>query len=90
MPLLSGRTPARSAAFWAFLLHSAAALWLWFSWGRGSRGGGLFWMDLPLSLAWAGAQGGAFLAASLVAGGLWWALLAAALTAAIGRIVRGR
>ena len=90
MPLLSGRTPARAAALWAFLFHSVAALWLWRSWGEGVRGSVLFWMDLPLSLAWAGAAGARFLVASLLFGGAWWALLAGALTTAVGRIVRGR
>ncbi len=90
MPLLSGRTPARSAALWALLFHSVAALWLWRSWGEGVRGSVLFWMDLPLSLAWAGFSGARFLFASLLLGGAWWALLAGALTTALGRIVRGR
>jgi hypothetical protein len=47
-------------------------------------------MDLPLSFAWAGARGGGFLVASLVVGGLWWALVAAGLALAVGRLVRGR
>ena len=90
MPLVSGRTPARSAALWALLLHTVAALWLWFRWGQGVKGGVLFWMDLPLSLAWAGASGARFLATSLAVGGAWWALLGAGLALAIGRIARRR
>ena len=90
MPLLSGRTPAKAAALWAFLFHTGAALWLWVRWGEGVRGGLLFWMDLPLSFAWAGAAGRSFLAASLLLGGAWWALLAAGLALAVGRISRGR
>lgn len=88
MPLLSGRTPARSAAFWGFLLHTGAALWLWRTWGAAARGGGLFWMDFPLSLIWAGVPGRGFLLASLFGGGLWWAALAAGLALAVGRIAR--
>lgn len=90
MPLLSGSSPARSAARWAFVLHTLAALWLWLRWGQGVRGGVLFWMDLPLSFVWAGATGGRLLATTLLLGGAWWALLAAGLTTAIGRITRGR
>ena len=90
MPLVSGRTPAQAAALWAFLFHAAAALWLWSSWGEGVRSGVLFWMDFPLSLAWAGASGRVFLACALLLGGLWWALVAGGMTAAVGRIARGR
>jgi hypothetical protein len=90
VPLLSGRTPARAAALWAFLFHTAGALWLWLRWGEGVRGGVLFWMDFPLSLAWAGVAGTGFLLASLVLGGAFWAAAAALLTLAVGRIVRGR
>lgn len=90
MPLLSGRSPARAAALWAFVFHTAALGWLWWRWGEGVRGGLAFWMDLPLSFAWAGARGGGFLLASLVVGGLWWALVAAGLALAVGRLVRGR
>ena len=90
MPLLSGRTPARAAALWAFLFHTGAVLWLWARSGAGVRSGLLFWMDLPLSFAWAGAGGRSFLAASLLLGGAWWALLAAGLAAAVGRVTRGR
>ena len=47
-------------------------------------------MDFPLSLAWAGASGRVFLACALLLGGLWWALVAGGMTAAVGRIARGR
>jgi hypothetical protein len=90
MPLFSGRTPARAAALWVFLFHTAAALWLFFSRGAGVRGGVLFWMDFPLSVAWAGAGETSFLAASLLLGGAFWALLAAGLTALVGTIARRR
>jgi hypothetical protein len=90
MPLLSGRTPARAAALWAFLFHAGAALWLWARWGEGVRSGLLFWLDLPLSFAWAGLGGRLFLFASLLFGGLWWALVAAALVWLVGRAARRR
>jgi hypothetical protein len=84
VPLLSGRTPARAAALWAFVLHVFAALWVWWRWGSGVRGGLLFWMDFPLSLAYAGARGAVVLLASLALGGAWWALLAAGLARLVG------
>jgi hypothetical protein len=90
MPLVSGRTPAREVALWAFGLHALAALWVWWRWGTGVRGGLLFWMDFPLSLLYAGARSTALLAASVALGGAWWALVAAGLTVLVGRIARDR
>jgi len=90
MPLVSGRTPAREAALWAFGLHALCAVWVWLRWGSGVRGGLLFWMDFPLSLLFAGLQGKLFLVASVVLGGAWWAFVAAGLTLAVGRVARGR
>jgi hypothetical protein len=90
MPLVSGRSPAREAALWAFGLHALAVLWVALRWGGGVRGGLVFWMDFPLSLAYAGLPGRLFLAASLVLGGAWWAAIAGGLTVAVGRVVRGR
>jgi hypothetical protein len=84
VPLLSGRTPARAAALAAFLLHALAALWVWWRWSAAARGGLLFWMDFPLSLVYAGAHGMMLLAASLVVGSAWWALVAAALARLVG------
>lgn len=88
MPLLSGRTPARTAALWAFGLHALGVLWVWWSWGPGFRGGVLFWMDFPVSLLHTVLTGRLFLAASLLLGGAWWALLAGGLTTLIGRAAR--
>ena len=90
MPLVSGRSPAREVALWAFGLHAIAVAWVWWRWGSGARGGVLFWMDLPLSLTYAGLEGRTFAALSLVAGGLWWATLAAGLTLLVGSSVRDR
>jgi len=85
MPLLSGRTPAREVALWAFGLHALATVWIWARWASGLRGGVLFWMDFPVSLLYAGVRGRLFLLISLVAGGAWWALVAAGLTRLVGR-----
>jgi hypothetical protein len=90
VPLLSGRTPARAAALWAFLFHSAAVVWLHFGWRRGLGGGVLLWMDFPLSLAYGHLTGGAFLAAALAAGGALWAAVAAGLALLFGRAARRR
>jgi hypothetical protein len=89
VPLLSGRTPARAAAMAAFVLHAFAALWVWWRWSAAARGGLLFWMDFPLSVAYAGARGFALLAASVLLGGAWWALVAAALTRLVGSSAHG-
>jgi hypothetical protein len=90
VPLLSGRTPAGAAAFWAFLLHAAGVLWIWWRWSAGLRGGVLLWMDFPASLLFAGLGGTAYLGASLLAGGAWWSLLAWLLTRLIGRSAERR
>ena len=90
MPLVSGRSPAREVALWALGLHTLAVAWVWWRWGSGARGGVLFWMDLPLSLAYAGLAGKLFALVSLLAGGLWWAALAAGLTLLVGQSVRDR
>ncbi len=90
MPLASGRSPAREVALWAFGLHALAVGWVWWRWGTGVRGSVLFWMDLPVSLAYAGLAGKTFAVASLFAGGLWWAALAAGLTRLVGSSVRAR
>lgn len=68
-----------------FLLHTVAVLWIWRSWAGGLRGGWLVWMDLPLSLLYAAVAGRRLLAASLLVGGVEWALIAAGLTYLVGR-----
>lgn len=90
MPLLSGRTPAVATALWAFALHALAVGWVRWKWGPGLRGGVLAWMDFPVSLAYGHLSGGAFLTASILAGGALWAALAAALALLVGRLARGR
>ena len=90
MPLVSGRSPAREVALWAFGLHSLAVAWVWWRWQTAERGSVLFWMDLPVSVAYAGLAGKTFAAVSFLAGGLWWAALAAGLTLLVGSSVRAR
>ncbi len=88
MPLLSGRSPARAAALWAFFFHTLAVAWVLLGWGPGVRGGILLWMDFPVSLAYGHLSGRAFLAGTFLAGGLLWAALAAGLTVLVGRLAR--
>lgn len=90
MPLLSGRSPARATALWAFLLHAAAVAWVARAWGPALRGGVLVWMDFPVSLLYGRLSEGLFLAASVVAGGALWAAVAAGLATIVGRVTRGR
>lgn len=74
----------------AVVLHTAAALSIWASWDPGIRSGWLVWMDLPVSLLFAGARGGAVLAWSLVLGGLWWGVAGALLSALVGALAGRR
>jgi hypothetical protein len=90
MPLLSGRSPARATALWAFVLHAAAVAWVRARWGPALAGGVLVWMDFPVSLVYGWLSGQLFLAASVVAGGALWAAVAAGLATLVGRVTRGR
>lgn len=74
----------------ALLLHTLAVLWIWRTWGLGLRGGWLVWMDLPVSLLYLGARGGALLAFSLLLGGLQWAVVGALLSKLIAVVSSGR
>jgi hypothetical protein len=80
--------PVAVASAGSFLLHTAAVLWLWYSWRSFGRGGVLAWMDFPSSLAYLRPRGGAKLAWSLLLGGLQWALLGAGLSLLVGRSAR--
>lgn len=84
------RTAVRATALLAFVLHAVAVLLVRGEWSAGARGGWITWMDLPVSLLYLDASGGAFLAWSLVLGGLWWALLGAALAFLVGSLSRRR
>lgn len=78
-----------ATAVGAVFLHTVAVLSIWASWGPGVRSGWLLWMDLPVSLLFAEARGGAVLAWSLALGGLWWGVLGALLSALVG-VLAGR
>ncbi len=69
-----------------FLFHTVALGLVWMRWGAGSRGLVLVWMDFPLSLLWLSAQGTRLLLFSLLAGGLWWALLTGLLSSWVGQL----
>lgn len=82
---------ARRRAAWhglvaGFFLHTLAALWIWATWDPGIRASWLVWIDFPSALAYLGATGPRLLVASLLVGGLQWALLAALVTMLVGRL----
>ena len=78
------------AAVGAGVLHTLAVAWIWGTWAVAQRSLWLVWMDLPVSLLYGEAEGGALLAASLLAGGLWWACAGALLSAAVAFVVSRR
>lgn len=78
----------RHAAVAAFLLHLAAALWVWNTWSGFGRGNVLVWMDFPSSLAFLQLRGRWLLAGSVLVGGLEWAVVAGLLTYFLGRSAR--
>jgi len=83
----SGR--AASYAFLAgYLLHTVIAFLVWQTWGDMGRGIVLSWIDFPIALAYVHLDDTPFLTASLLAGGLQWAVIAALLTLFLGRTVR--
>jgi len=83
----SGR--AASYAFLAgFLLHTVIAFLVWRTWSDMFRATVLTWVDFPVSLAYLHLDDTPFLTASLLAGGLQWAVIAALLTLFVGRVVR--
>lgn len=81
------RAPVRAAVI-GFLLHALTAAWAWRTWGYFGRGNVLAWIDFPVSLAYMHRDETALLAASLVAGGLQWAAVAALLTLWVGSALR--
>ena len=70
-------------------LHTLAVLWVWSSWQPMQRSGVVLWADFPLSLLYLGAAGRELLAWSLLAGGLWWGVVAGLLAAVVGRAAPG-
>jgi hypothetical protein len=87
---MSVRLATRRGVVAGFLLHAVAAAWVFAHWGPGLRGGVLAWMDFPVSLAYLGLTGRALLTASLIVGGVWWALLGALFSRALGAVVGPR
>lgn len=88
MPPPEPRPPIRAAAIAGALLHLVAVYLIWRRHGAGTGGLVLFWMDFPVSLAYAGLAGGAYWLASVVAGTALWAAVAALLTLLVGRLAR--
>lgn len=86
---MSPRRLALRAFVAGFVLHTLA-LYSGLGWGAGSRGLVLVWMDFPLSLLWLQADSDRMFWLSLVFGGLWWGVLTALLSRAIGRLTAGR
>lgn len=82
-----GQRTVAIGAVAGFVLHAVAILWGYRTWGFG-RGGGITWLDFPASLLYLQMADERQLAASLLAGGLQWALIAALLTWFLGRAVR--
>lgn len=84
-----GRRAVLRAVAAVLLLHTAFAVWIWYSWGQFGRDTILVWMDFPASLIYLDRADATFLAGSLLLGGLQWGLLAALLTWIVGRSARG-
>lgn len=86
--------PSGRAAWYAFLagylLHTVTAVLVWRTWGDVGRGMVLTWIDFPISFAYVHLDDSPFLTASLLAGGLQWAVIAALLTLFLGKTVRRR
>jgi hypothetical protein len=70
------------------VLHTVTVLWVWKTWGYFGRGNVLAWLDFPVSLAYLQLDDTPLLVWSLIAGGLQWAAIAAALTWLVGRSAR--
>jgi hypothetical protein len=85
LPVLRRRA-VRGGLLAGLLLHSAAVAVVWRGWELGMRSVVLVWMDFPVSLLYLGFAGHRLLASSLVAGGVWWALLGALLSHWVGRV----
>jgi hypothetical protein len=86
----TSRRAAGEAAVIGVLLHTATALWVWWTWGFFGRGNVIAWLDFPASLGYMHLDGGWFLGWSLVAGGLQWGAIAALLALLVGRAARRR
>jgi len=88
VPPTEPRPPALAAAIAGALLHLVAVALVWRRHGSGTGGLVVFWMDFPVSLAYAGLAGRAYWLASAIAGTALWAGAAAMLTLLVGRLAR--
>lgn len=93
VPPATRRRPIRrrillACALIAAALHTLAALWLWRGTDPGLRGGALVWIDLPVSLLYLHQVGSRLLRWSLLAGGLWWALIGTVAAWLVGRVAK--
>lgn len=82
------RRAAVTAVTLGVALHTLTVLWAWRTWGYFGRGNVLAWLDFPVSLAYLQLDGHPLLFWSLVAGGVQWGVIAAALTWLVGRSAR--
>ncbi len=87
---LPGRRAAAAAALAAVALHTVTALWVWRSWGSFGRANLLAWMDFPASLVFLDWTDRKFLTASLLLGGVQWAIIGILLAILVGRTLGGR
>jgi hypothetical protein len=85
---LPGRRAAAAAALAAVALHTVTVLWVWRSWGAFGRANLIAWMDFPASLLFLDWSERRLLTASLLLGGLQWALIGILLAFLIGRTLR--
>jgi hypothetical protein len=90
MSLKPSRRAVLMAVVAGLLLHTVTVLWVWRSWGYFGRANVMTWMDLPVSITYLHLEGQPFLAASLTAGGLQWAAIAALLTVWVGSTIHKR
>jgi hypothetical protein len=88
LSLRPSRRAALAALIIGFLLHTVTALAVWRSWGLFGRANVLSWIDFPVSLLYLHLDGTPFLAWSLTAGGLQWAVITALLTLWLGSTAR--
>ena len=77
-----------AAAVTAVVLHSLTVFWVWRSWGYLGRANLLVWMDFPVSLVFLDWESRRMLTASLLLGGLQWAVIGYLAAALVGRSLR--
>lgn len=90
MSLRPSRRAVLTAVIIGVILHTVTALSVWNTWDDFWRANVLSWMDFPVSVTFFHLEGNALLAASLTAGGLQWAAIAALLTLWVGSTTHRR